>query len=310
MHLILTEILPADAEPRAITGPPPGLSLGRGSLTEVLKANPAFVNALLPKSQIAITLLNKAIKQRDMVQPSATTTARKLFSTVAQAVDRGVLYLYGYDIYAQARLCLRRNGRIGRRIAAVCDLYTPPRSSILRSYAALGWFYLLGQLDPIRRGFRPLSDIAITALPTRPDPSASTLWLASLIPKDVADEIADLLRAVRDCRTEGTFRANPVFGGTGAVIGSDGDWITGDTLVELKCAQQIKREYVAQLICYYALDQLMTHRHEPYGFSRLALCLPRQRCTIVGSVDEWLAAFGGPSIEALPGMVRTWCIAC
>lgn len=81
---------------------------------------------------------------------------------------------------------------------------------------------------------------------------------------DVADEIRTLLATVSALQPVGEFFPNPVFGGLGPIKGSDGDWIAGDTLVELKCTvRPVKREYVVQLLCYAALSRL------PHNKSRI-----------------------------------------
>ena len=253
----------------------PGGFCGRPvCLTDAFASNRAFLNALMPDSRSAVTAVNKAIRGQQSIQPSETTKTRRLYSSAALAVDRGVLYLYGVDIAARALARLssgspiaRRDGSsIARRISKACEVYDPPRRGVLRNRSAIGWFYLLGILEPVLRGFRPLSEVDIRELPSRPTQQSSSAWLESLVTDDLAIEIADMLRAVRDCRIPGTFRPNPTFGGIGAVTGSDGDWLAGDTLVELKCTiSGVRREYVAQMLCYYAFDQLRAHGQErPY----------------------------------------------
>lgn len=286
--------------------------LGRGArhacLTDFLGSNPRFIDGLLPNSRAAITLLNRRIGKALVVGPSATTASRQLYSTVALAVDRGALYLHGHNMGA-SDTGLPGRGPDARRIALALQLYEPPTEQILANRSAIGWFYVLGVLEPVRRGFRPLSDLDISALPARLTPRSAAEWFASAVPDDVAKEIALLLRVVGRIRVRGRFVANPVFGGVGPIIGSDGDWIAGDTLVELKCTVAgVKREHVAQLICYYVFDQLLAHgRKSPYGFTNLALCLPRQGCTVIGTVDQWLRAFGAPDAATVVASVSEWC---
>ena len=77
----------------------------------------------------------------------------------------------------------------------------------------------------------------------------------------MTDEIVRLLRSLKEIRIRGTMFANPIFGSVGPILGSDGDWVVADTLVELKCVVGgVKRCHVAQLICYYALSQLPDRR--------------------------------------------------
>lgn len=307
MILRICDLVPASprldrsSAPPAFTGYP-------ASLTDALATNGAFVGALLPNSRTAVTAINRAIKTPHFIAPSATTANARLYSSVALAVDRGVLFFCGSDLVRHPVAYLQRHGEIGTQIGEVARSYQPPTHHVLSSRSALGWFYLLGRLEPVIRGFRPLSDVDISALPRKLTRRSSEDWLRSLVPLDVAAEIADLLRAVRDNRVPGAIRPNPVFGGLGWITGSDGDWIAGDTLVELKCTVGgLQRNHVAQLLCYYAFDQLCSAPEQRFGFSSLALCLPRQRCTIVGSIDAWLAAFGGPTLFELPRFVQGWC---
>lgn len=295
----------AKLRPLAISPPFNGRS---ASLTNALETNGAFIDALLPDSRMAVAAINRAIRTSAFVAPCATTTFARLHSSVALAVDRGVLYFYGADVVRRPAAILQGHGRVGRQIARIAASFSPPARRVLSCRSAIGWFYLLGILEPIVRGFRPLSDVDVTRMPSQPDRRSSIEWLESLVPSDVAAEIAELLRVVRDIRIPGPVRPNPVLGGLGRITGSDGDWIAGDTLVELKCTVGgVKREHVAQLLCYYALDQLCPIPRAKFNFSSLALCLPRQRCTIAGTVDEWLSAFGGPARSDLPIFVRTWC---
>lgn len=104
------------------------------------------------------------------------------------------------------------------------------------------------------RGFRPLSDVELGVVPRRLSPQAAAQCLADVLADDVAEEIADLVTALRTVRPRGRIRPNPVFGGIGAVLGSDGDWIARDTLVELKCVVNgVAREHIVQLLCYYGV---------------------------------------------------------
>jgi hypothetical protein len=277
-------------------------------LTVSFATNAAFVGALLPNSRTAITAINRGIKSAQTITPCSTTTNARLHSAVALAVDRGVLYFYGFDVVGRPAHRLQFYGAPGKRIAALTMSYKPPAHGVLRDRAAIGWFYLVGLLEPIVRGFRPLTDIDVSGLPRRLTSRSTNDWLSALTPIDVAAEISELLRAVRDSRLPGVVQPNPEFGALGSVIGSDGDWIAGDTLVELKCTVGgVHRNHVAQLLCYYAFDELCIATAVPRHFSSLALCLPRQRCTIVGAVDDWLAAFGGPARSDLPMFVHEWC---
>jgi hypothetical protein len=215
----------------------------------------------------------------------------------------------GVDVTSRAVKRLARGGAIATRIAIALQAYRPPRRQIRDNAAALGWLYTLGRLEPVLRGFRPLSDIDTQLLPTKVTRTSAARWFAALLADDVCHEVAALLGALSIARLGGVLRPNPIFGGIGQILGSDGDWICGDTLVELKCVVGgVEREHVAQLLCYYAFDRLRAHGKRAYGFSRLALLLPRQRSIIHGGIADWLAAFGGPSADELPHFVKQWCM--
>lgn len=275
--------------------------LAFASLTDFLRRSPDFVRQLLPNSRRAIAAINRAVRGGALVPPSATTRSRSLFSVVALAVDRGVLHLSGVDVAGAEIKRLRRRGAHASRIAEVLCCYPLPSSGHFHRRAYLGWLTVLGMLEPVRRGFRPLSDIDVSRLPRRITPHSAAEWLANAMPPECLEEIAALLRNVRAVRLPGRFIPNPVFGGLGPVTGSDGDWISGRTLVELKCVVRgVQSLSVAQLICYYVFDQTRAHGGDSFGFDRLALCLPRQGALIHGHVQDWLVAFGVPeSVDAV-----------
>lgn len=277
-------------------------------LTDFLEHTPDLMDGMLPHSRRTIGYINKVIRERPQIPPSETTIARKLYSPVGGAVDRGVLYLSGFDVAARPRLALSHRSARAQRLASALAEYRPPRRGVLRSRAAIGWLYLLAVLDPVVRGFRTLDDLDMTGFPSTINHASAAAWLETLIAADVALEIAQLLRAVRDIRLPGPVVANPILGGLGPVSGSDGDWIAGDTLVEMKCTTGgVQRVHIAQLLCYYVFDRVRAHgRRREYGFKRLALCLPRQSCMIVGSVDEWLRAFGAPRAEVFVPGISAW----
>lgn len=287
---------------------PPTFSGRPASLTDALARNNAFTAALLPHSRHAVTVLNRRLRREPPILPSATTVNRQLYSSVALAVDRGALYVRGVDVTSRPVKQLARGGAVATRIALALEAYLPPRRRLRDNSAAIGWLYTLGRLEPVLRGFRPLSDIDTESLPTTVTRTSAARWFATLLTDDVAQEIAALLGALSVARLGGVLRPNPIFGGIGEILGSDGDWIVGDTLVELKCVVGgVRREHVAQLLCYYALDRLRAHGKCAYGFSKLALLLPRQRSIIHGGIADWLAAFGGPSAADLPPFVEQWC---
>lgn len=276
-------------------------------LTDFLDVTPDLLDGLLPQSRRSIAKLNRRLLSLPQIHASATTVNRRLYSPVAGAVDRGVLYLSGFDVSTRVAKRVATHPR-GARLAKALKAYMPPRRGVLRSRSAMGWLYVLGALEPVLRGFRTLDDIDTSTLAAAVGEASARAWLSRVIPDDVSDEIAELLRCVGRIRIPGPVLANPVFGGLGPVIGSDGDWIAGDTLVELKCTTGgVRRKHVAQLLAYYVFDQSLAHgRKRPYGFTRLALCLPRQSCTVVGTVDEWLQAFGAPKPDVFVRGCAQW----
>lgn len=278
------------------------------SLTDWLTKSPDFIDALLPKSRRALTSLNKFLTKTQRIEPCSATRDSKLYSRVALAVDRGAVHLSGADVVTRPLKYLRSRRDASELAAAVLTLiesYRPPVRAHFRRPDYLGWLYLLGGLDTAQRGCRPISDVETRPLPATISRESAKAWLASSVTGGVGDEIACLLRAVRDCRLSGQFIGNPAFGGPGPYLASDGDWISGDTLVELKCVMGgVQRIHIAQLLCYYMSDGVWGERC--FTFSRLALCLPRQQATVTGTADEWLAAFGGAPAEVVIAGVRAY----
>lgn len=287
--------------------PPPSPNLKPASLTGVLEQSPDLTRALLPRSRHVVTMINRAARAGSACPAAATTCDRKLHSVVSLAVDRGALYLSGSDVVARPLEWLAQRRGDADRIAKLLRAYAPPRRGVLRDRACLGWFAVLGRMEPIMRGFVPLGDIALDGLPRKLTQESAARWLAETLPADTMEEIAELLRRVRDSRVRGRFVPNPVFGGLGIVAGSDGDWIAGSTLVELKCVNSgMQGVHVAQLLCYHVLDQSRELGREPYGFDSLALMLPRQGVTVAGMIEEWLRAFGAPSATVVVPAVTEW----
>lgn len=276
-----------------------------GCVTEFLKSNPGFQRALLPRSRRATTLLNQRIRARGrFIPPSATTKADSLYGRVGQAVDRAAIHLIGGDVMAIPRAVLReRLGKTAARILEALEFQAErelPTRLDLKCTETLGWLWVIGMIEPIYRGFRPLSDIDVTGLESAPVIRRSAIrWLGRLVAKDVVQELTALIRALTGILPKGPYRSTPGFGSYGFMSGGDGDLIARDTLVEIKCSVAgVARESVAQLFCYVATDHLrQTVGNDCYGLGRLALCLPRQQVTIVGTVAEWLTCFGGPPLR-------------
>jgi hypothetical protein len=219
-----------------------------------------------------------------------------LYSSVALAVDRGALFLSGHDVVsAPLRELKARGENVAKRLAQALEIYKPPVPQHFNRRDAIGWLYVLGRLEPVFRGFRPLSDVDTTHLPARLPHESVRQWLERIVAPSISDEIVQLLRGLEGISPPGIVYPNPVFGDLGPITGSDGDWILGDTLVELKCTVSgMRREFVTQMICYFALSRLPDRQKRLPHFSNLAICLPRQSATVTGTVDEWLSAFGAP----------------
>lgn len=275
------------------------------SLSDVLGSLSELESSLLPNSRRAIAAINKAASQTPRVEPSSVTRERRLYGRVGLAVDRAVLFLSGVDVAAESVEWLCDGTKREKQFARLLRSWEPRAKGMFHSRAAMGWLYVLGGLDSVRRGFVELPDVG-PELPKAISATTAKSWFEEAIPTEVASEIVALLRSLKDIRIRGRVSPNPIFGGTGLITGSDGDWIVDDTLVELKCISDgVKRRNVAQLICYYALSQLPDRQSRFEPFSKLALCLPRQSCTIVGHVEEWLSAFGAPPAAiAVPALHR------
>ncbi|MBI3811567.1 MAG: hypothetical protein HY283_05110 [Nitrospirae bacterium] len=206
--------------------------------------------------------------------------------------------MIGEDVMVRPRSYLQQ-GKTKKRILKALEYQSRRESPGCLSPErpeTLGWLWVLGNLEPVFRGFRPLSDIDGAALGSAPvTPRSAMRWLANLVTEDLASELTALIRSLACIIPKGPYRSNPIFGGYGFVIGSDGDFMAGHTLVEIKCSVSgVRRNSVSQMLSYFAIDRL-NHGTHGYGVRQLALCLPRQQATIIGTVDEWLSFFGGPS---------------
>jgi hypothetical protein len=304
MHLEIRDIVPLC--PISPNWSLPCLPRGveHASLTNLLPNIPEIERALLPNARRAVTEINRALRQRPFIAPSHTTQALKAHWRVGLAIDRGALFLSGVDVVSRPLQRLARSGAKAKALGRLLKAWEPKAKGMFRNRAAVGWLYVLGALDSALRGFVPLSDVIMHDLPKRVDAATAKAWLYEAVPVPIAAEIVLLLRSLREIRIRGPISANPVFGGIGPIAGSDGDWIVADTLVELKCVVDgVKRRNVAQLISYYALSQLPDRQHRLPPFSRLAICLPRQSATVVGTIDEWLRAFGAPTASRV---VEAW----
>jgi hypothetical protein len=300
MHLEIADIVHSPRITARWALPPINPDARPASLTNLLPSIPEVERALLPHSRRALTDINRVLDSRPFVEPCATTSATKTHSRVALSIDRAALFLSGHDIVSRPERWVRGTGKQGKVLSSMLRAWRPNARGLFNNRAAIGWLYVLGGLDVARRRFVPLSDVITAPLPDRIDRASARRWFADLLAPDVTDEIVRLLRSLKKIRIRGEVYANPTFGGVGPIIGSDGDWIVDGTLVELKCVVGgVRRRDVAQLICYYTLSQLPERSTGLPAISRLALCLPRQSATIIGTVNEWLYAFGAPSKEVV-----------
>jgi hypothetical protein len=296
MFLQVRDIVKTVESPKLWSLPTLRMDIQPACLTDLFSQIPEFGAALLPSSRSAITQLNRALKSMISIPPSEETRRMSLYSSVALAVDRGALFLSGHDIVSTPlRLLKAYRNNSTKRLAQALEVYKAPERGVFNRRDIIGLLYVLGRLEPVFRGLRPLSDIDTTQLPTQLSHRSVQQWLERIVAPGVSDEIVQLLRSLQSISLPGIVYPNPVFGGLGPIIGSDGDWIAGDTLVELKCTVSgMQREFVAQVICYFALGQLPDRQNQLPHISNLAICLPRQSATVMGTVDEWLSAFGAP----------------
>lgn len=308
MILQVRDIVKTVDSPGAWSLPTPREDIRPACLTDLFRQIPEFGKALLPSSRSAITQLNRALKSTVRIPPSQETRRMSLYSSVALAVDRGALFLSGHDVVsAPLRELKALHGNVGKRLAQALEVYKLPERSVFDRRDIIGLLFVLGRLEPVFRGFRPLSDVDTTQLPARLSHRSVQQWLKRIVAPSVSDEIVQLLRSLQSISLPGIVYPNPVFGGLGPINGSDGDWIAGDTLVELKCTVSgMQREFITQVICYFALSRLPDRQKRLPEFSNLAFCLPRQSATVTGTVDEWLSAFGAPQSSIVVNAIHQY----
>lgn len=274
-------------------------------LTDFLKQVPEFERALLPRSRGVVTRLNRAVRALPRVAPCETTQRNKMYGRVGLAIDRAALLFAGQDILERPRQFLTQ-----KRLLGLLEVHaaTVPKQPHQVSRATIGWLLVIAGLEPVIRGFRPLSDIDTSKMPrSRRTAASARNWLESVVPEDLADELTFLLQSLTAIMPQGTITANPAFGCWGSITGSDGDLIVDDTLIEIKCTLHgIGRSHVAQIISYAALNALRRQEGgQHFEFSKLALCLPRHTCLLTGTIDDWLGAFGAPTLRAVvEGLAR------
>lgn len=267
-------------------------------LSDLIKEIPEFQKALLPNSRWTITQLNRALRKNQFIAPSEETKKRNLYSSVALAIDRGALLMRGQIENEILIQFLQQYDDYGKKLGKIIERFEPIAQDSIFSRETVGYLFLLGKLEPIFRGFRPISDVKEHGLPSQLKSESIKNWLTEIVSDEVSEEIIELLRILNKLQLPGQFHANPIFGGIGPIFGSDGDWITGETLVELKCTVSgIKREYVVQIVCYSALGKIGPIANSIPPINQLAICLPRQSSIIVGSIDDWVKSIWCSFIE-------------
>jgi len=265
-------------------------------LTDLLETIPDFQKFLLPNSRSAITQINRVLRKQSFIPPTEFTKNKNLYSSIALAVDRGSLHLYGVNISDKPVRFLQKSGE--KKLSIIIEKFSRFAKKKNFNQETAAWLYLIGRLDPIMRGFRPISDIKIKSLPKKMTKQTIKYWLKNLIPKTVSDEIIRILESLKKILPVGSIYPNPVFGGIGPIMGSDGDWICDDMLVELKCTiNGVNRKHVTQIICYSALSEIKPTSKKIPKIKKLGILLPRQSSLIVGSINDWLLSFGAPTKE-------------
>lgn len=279
-------------------------------LTDFLPQVRDFQASFLPHSRNSVTVLNRAVRGAGcLIPPSVTTRERGIYGSVGLMVDRAALHLTGSDILSRPRKVLayltanHRNGSGPRDLLTVLERRATretPGTLGRCEKATVGWLRMIGDLEPVMRGFRPFVDLNLTGIPIgRVTQSQASRWLASTITDDLHTEVSALITSLKNILPKGRVAANPVFGGCGSIIGSDGDLCVDECLIELKTSvDAVKRESVAQLLGYAALNWIREQCGDrSYPIQHLALGLVRQRSLVVGTPNEWLTAFGGPPFE-------------
>jgi hypothetical protein len=275
-------------------------------LTDFLKRTPEFRRAFLPDSISAAVQINRVTRSTGyFIPPSQTTRQNRMYGRVGLAVERAALHLSGEDLMEHPRAVLNSPKDQRLRLLRVLEKYASTESpgGLRRgNKATVGWLLILGALEPIRKGIRPFSDIDVTSLPrSSVSVGKATTWLASRVPDDLCEEFGELISSLEAILPHGIVMPSPSFGSWGAVLESQGDLLVERCLIELKCSvRAVRSEYVAQLLCYAAINALNRQlgRRLVFDIDGLALVLPRQRCAIAGTVEEWLSAFGGPTFDA------------
>lgn len=269
------------------------------ALTDLLKQVPDLQSALMPWSRRTVIALNRHLRSIPGIPPTAATVQGRYHSAIGLAVDRAALVRLGGDILADPIWWLKH--RIRRNlwtwIVRALELAPLRKDSDLRDPAALGALFVLGRMQPWQRGFVPWS-VVFQNPPQyggEPTPEEAHAWLAGEIPPGTREELAELLECLESMTLPGPYTLNPIFGSLGPIRGSDGDWIAGSTLVELKVVQGgLQRAHVAQVLTYALLAEEHVARSVLPPITEIAMCLPRQRALLIGTPDEWLGAFGAP----------------
>jgi hypothetical protein len=286
-------------------------------LTDFLDCNRPAIRALFPAVTRLVVCLNKASKVSGAyIPPSPTTRKLNWYSRVGLAIDRAMVHLLGGDLLSKPRAALERSGSRDLKwlLAALeAQLEKCENGAIdVHDRATIGFLLVVGALEPILRGVVPASDIDIGALPRQKCAAEDVAdWFSAQAPAEVAEEIAEILTLSVNAVPAGPYFVNPGYGGFGAIMGSDADFVAGSTLVEMKCISSgISGLHVAQLLAYGALRSLASKNEaEAMGpqLEKFALFLPRRGWCVTGTLAEWLDYLEGPTEAAFPQAFASYC---
>jgi hypothetical protein len=286
-------------------------------LTDFLDRNRPAVRALFPGAPRVVTSLNKAAgKSGTYISPCDATRKLNWYSRVGLAIDRAMVHLLGGDLLQKPRAAFgSARSSYWKWLSIALEVQferCEERAIDVQDRAAMGLLLVVGALEPIMRGVVSPSDIDIASLP-RKKCSADEIsnWFSTQAPSEVAEEIAQILISSVRALPPGPYFINPVYGGFGAIMSSDADFIAGTTLVEMKCISGgISGLHIAQLLGYGAIRALAkkseTRRMGP-PLKRFAILLPRRAWCVTGTLADWLYHLEGPAAGVFPQSFASYC---
>jgi hypothetical protein len=286
-------------------------------LTDFLDRNRPAVRALFPAAPRVVSALNKASGASGIyIPPCDTTKEFNWYSRVGLAIDRAMVHLLGGDLLGKSRVALgsSRSSDWKWLLTALEVQFEQFKAGAIdvQDRAAIGLLLVVGALEPILRGVVSASDINLTKLPRKKcGADEIALWFSTQSPLEVAEEIGAILVSAVRAVPAGPYFINPVYGGFGAIMGSDADFVAGTTLVEMKCISRgISGLHIAQLLAYGALRELAgkdeAKRMGP-PLEKFAIFLPRRAWCVAGSLSEWLDYLDGPSCADFARSFASYC---